>query len=130
MADSEEQQMTEEQAEIQAMFDATLKKKKKKTTTKSTKTATGESAATATDGDLKTGADGATAAQSSASAKLEGSVFELDPPNYTYEQLLERVVDFVTQNNPELVDKKRSTMRPPQLSRGKRTLSLFPLNSK
>lgn len=109
--------MTEEQAEIQAMFDATLKKKKKKTTTKTTKAATGESAATANECDLKS-VDG-TAAQSSATAKSECSAFELDPPNYTYEQLLERVVDFVTQNNPELVDKKRSTMRPPQLSRGK-----------
>jgi translation initiation factor 2 subunit 2 len=41
----------------------------------------------------------------------------LDPPIYTYNQLLNRVVSFVHQNNPELTDKKRFTMKPPQLMR-------------
>lgn len=48
---------------------------------------------------------------------LHATEFELDPPIYTYNQLLNRVVSFVHQNNPELTDKKRFTMKPPQLMR-------------
>jgi len=41
----------------------------------------------------------------------------LDLPTYTYLQLLQRVTDFLHQNNPELTDKKRQSMKPPQLMR-------------
>jgi hypothetical protein len=46
------------------------------------------------------------------------NIFETDPPNYDYTLLLNRVVDAIHQNNPELADKKRFTMKPPQLMRG------------
>lgn len=96
--------------EVAAMFDLKQKKKKKK------KKTTDASA----DGDnTKADADGSATAAGSAASSGNGEVgaFELDPPNYSYQQLLNRVVDFIYQNNPELTDKKRFTMKPPQLMR-------------
>lgn len=95
--------------DVAAMFDLTVKKKKKKsdgTSKKKDKTASAETAPQD---------ENVTPNQSEGSSS---GVFELDPPIYTYEQLLNRVVDFVHQNNPELTDKKRFTMKPPQLMRG------------
>jgi hypothetical protein len=60
-----------------------------------------------------------------ATKPISSIIDELDPPPYTYDQLLERVVGFVHQNNPELIDKKRSIMKPPQLSRGNFLINLF-----
>jgi len=88
--------------DVLAMFDKSLKKKKKK------KKATVEGEGATGEESGKTGAD-----ESSSGP----AVFELDPPTYTYSQLLNRVVDAVHQNNPELADKKRFTMKPPQLMR-------------
>ncbi len=67
-------------------------------------------------------AEGAVTGEVGSSSSV--NVFELDPPTYSYTQLLNRVVDFIHQNNPELTDKKRFTMKPPQLMRGN---SLFVL---
>lgn len=99
---------TEEQLpdEFAAMFSLDQKKKKKSS---KKKTAEEAPAATADENAAPNPAEGEAAAV---------GVFELDPPIYTYEQLLNRVVDFVHQNNPELADKKRFTMKPPQLMRG------------
>lgn len=91
--------------DVLAMFDKSLKKKKKKKTTKKEE---GDTAEAGGDENAKKAAD------DSSGTSL---VFELDPPTYTYSQLLNRVVDFVHQNNPELADKKRFTMKPPQLMR-------------
>lgn len=89
--------------EVAAMFDLTQKKKKKKK--KVTE-------------DVVKSADKTEASEAKAGAASSGATnYELDPPIYTYSQLLNRVVDFVTQNNPELTDKKRFTMKPPQLMR-------------
>ena len=46
-----------------------------------------------------------------------GGVLGVDPPQYTYSQLLNRVVDFLHANNPDLIEKRRYTMKPPQLMR-------------
>jgi translation initiation factor 2 subunit 2 len=93
--------------DVAAMFDLSMKKKKK-TTKKKDKVAVADT-------------DGAPQ-EEGAIITIEGAsssgAYEFDPPIYTYEQLLNRVVDFVHQNNPELTDKKRFTMKPPQLMRG------------
>ena len=94
--------------EVAAMFDLTLKKKKKKSSSKEKKSA---------DVDATKEASGEVATGDVASSSGAG-VFELDPPPYSYTQLLNRVVDSIQQNNPELTDKKRITMKPPQLMRG------------
>lgn len=95
--------------EVAAMFDLTQKKKKK---AKKPKTET------ATDGDGAKEGSGEGAVSGDVASSSGAGVFELDPPNYTYTQLLNRVVDSLQQNNPELTDKKRITMKPPQLMRG------------
>lgn len=101
--------------EVAAMFDLSQKKKKKK---KTTKTEGGDDAVKG--GDATEGAVSTEVGSSSSAA-----ICEMDPPNYSYTQLLNRVVDFIHQNNPELTDKKRFTMKPPQLMRGNPTLQYF-----
>ena len=93
--------------EVAAMFDLSLKKKKKKKT---------KTEKTEADAPKETAGEGGDAVDSEVAAS--STEFELDAPIYTYAQLLNRVVDFVHQNNPELTDKKRFTMKPPQLMRG------------
>lgn len=104
-----------------AMFDLTQKKKKKKPKKEATGPATGEG-----DAELPTAAvddSGGTAVSKAGAAAeiLSVSIYELDPPTYTYSQLLNRVVEFVHEKNPELTDKKRFTMKPPQLMRGNKS---------
>ena len=81
----------DEEAVVAAMLD--LKKKKKKKKTKVEDTSTEEA------GQVMTAA------------------IENDPPPYTYPQLLQRVVDLLHQHNPELAEKKRATIKPPNILR-------------
>ena len=37
--------------------------------------------------------------------------------DYSYEQMLDRIMDMLNANNPELMEKRRHTMKPPQLMR-------------
>ena len=83
--------------EVAAMFDLTQKKKKKKAKKVEISEEHEEEAA---------GGEAPTSAS------------DLDPPQYTYTQLLNRVVDFLHLNNPDLIEKRRYTMKPPQLMRG------------
>jgi hypothetical protein len=99
--------------DVAAMFDLTMKKKKKSTKKK-------DKVVADTDGAPQE--EGAVITIEGASSS---GAYEFDPPIYTYEQLLNRVVDFVHQNNPELTDKKRFTMKPPQLMRGLFSQILF-----
>jgi hypothetical protein len=86
-----------EDEDIAAMFDLKKKKKKKKKVV-----------------DEGEGADGS-AVQQLAGTPQE---FILDPPTYTYSDLLQRAVDLLHQHNPEYTEKRRQTMKPPQLMRG------------
>lgn len=102
-----------EEQNLDSMFDLKKKKKKKKTT---------DSSDAKAGGDVEV-APAAASSEATTSSNVEVSTssaltFELDPPNYSYTQLLNRVVDSINQNNPELTDKKRFTMKPPQLMRG------------
>jgi len=96
--------------EVAAMFDLKQKKKKKK---KKVEVVEELVAVVDAGGDATSMAGGLEAVGGSVLG-----IYELDPPKYTYSQLLNRVVDFIHQNNPELTDKKRFTMKPPQLMRG------------
>jgi hypothetical protein len=56
-------------------------------------------------------------------SSTEGCVsqeFVMDPALYSYSDLLQRAVDFLHQHNPEYTEKRRHTMKPPQLMRGRR----------
>jgi len=109
-ADFEDKAAAEDD-EVAAMFDLKLKKKKKK---KKVETESGESG----------GADAGGAAEGDA-GEAETPVLpssagatDLDPPIYTYGQMLNRVVELLHQNNPEMLEKRKYTMKPPQLMRG------------
>jgi hypothetical protein len=93
---------------VAAMFDLSQKKKKKKK-----KPVDGEEG-----GSEK-------AAGSSSDKANAGPLVDPDgPPTYSYKQLLQRVSDLLAQNNPELTDRRRPTMKPPQLMKGRFTYLL------
>mmetsp|Transcript_18236 Transcript_18236/g.18302 ORF Transcript_18236/g.18302 Transcript_18236/m.18302 type:complete len:237 (+) Transcript_18236:114-824(+) len=89
--------------EVAAMFDLTQKKKKKKKKV--------------VEAPLPGAPEGATEAGTGITNAQSGISEVTDRPTYTYSQLLDRVTDFLHENNPELTDKKRHTMKPPQLMR-------------
>ena len=91
--------------EVAAMFDLKLKKKKKK------KKVTEEVSDTTDSMDTpQSAADG---------GKKSTNDKECEKPDYSYNTLLNRIVDLLHHNNPELSEKRRFTMKPPQLMRGK-----------
>lgn len=53
------------------------------------------------------------------------SITKLDPPTYIYTQLLDRAVFLLHEHNPEYTEKRKHTMKPPQLMRGKRVILLL-----
>jgi translation initiation factor 2 subunit 2 len=121
MSDTEPTANMDEEADIAAMLDLSKKKKKakKKKDSKKDKDKSDKkpkSSDSATD-------DAAMAAQQ---ARLleEHTKFDTDFPDehdrkaeYSYSDLLDRVVDIITTNNPDLIEKKRRNMKPPQLTR-------------
>jgi translation initiation factor 2 subunit 2 len=95
----------EEEADVAAMLDLSKKKKKKK------KKTTDEMSEAAAPVD-----------QSEQQQRLreQDEAQENDDPNdrkaeYSYDELLDRVVSLLQANNPELVEKKRTRIKPPQL---------------
>lgn len=104
--------ISEEQAELSVMFGA---KKKKKTTTKKS---AGDAAATEGENAAETTASAEVASSSAAAVSAEPekpaeAVFRC----YDYEFLLNRVMTLVQQNNPELVEKSRTKIPPPNVQR-------------
>lgn len=113
MASDDENSANEEEADVAAMLDLSKKKKKKK---KKSKSADGGDDSTTAAAATKSGVD------LNEQQKLlleQDAAQELDENNttlnYTYDDLLERVVDLLTANNPDLVEKKRTRIKPPQL---------------
>jgi translation initiation factor 2 subunit 2 len=124
-------QAEEEETDVAAMLDLTSKKKKKKKKTKQ-----GASEKSSKSSTTKTTTDTATTtATPSSSSNLDFSqqqalLLEQDQLQeqacggsssassslYTYEELLDRVVTLLNQHNPDLVDKKRRNIKPPQLT--------------
>jgi translation initiation factor 2 subunit 2 len=103
-----------EEADVAAMLDLSKKKKKKKKKTKETSGASsGTTATKATDSDEA-------ASEQERLLKEQDAAQELDDPNdrkadWSYADLLDRVVDLLQANNPDLVEKKRTRIKPPQL---------------
>ncbi|CAB9498318.1 Eukaryotic translation initiation factor 2 subunit 2 [Seminavis robusta] len=105
----------EEEADVAAMLDLTKKKKKKKK--KKAVAATSEKSSGETGGDAGVPVDASE--QQRLLAELDAAQDVGDPndrrADYTYEELLERVVDLLQANNPDLVEKKRTRIKPPQM---------------
>lgn len=100
----------EEEADVAAMLDLSKKKKKKKKKEKEEKS--DSSSAKAGSG---TDLDG-----QAAMLAEQDQAQEVDDPydrkaDYTYEELLDRVVDILQAKNPSLVEKKKRNIKPPQL---------------
>mmetsp|Transcript_32578 Transcript_32578/g.71838 ORF Transcript_32578/g.71838 Transcript_32578/m.71838 type:complete len:244 (-) Transcript_32578:57-788(-) len=115
----------EEEAEMAAMLDLSKKKKKKK----KSKDKEGKSSKSKS----SSGEDGAAAAAeatSEADLSAQKTLIEEDEArqevtedpydrkgNYEYSELLDRVVGILHAHNPDLIEKKRRNMKPPQLTR-------------
>eukprot|EP00341_Mesodinium_pulex_P000129 CAMPEP_0116960220 /NCGR_PEP_ID=MMETSP0467-20121206/45809_1 /TAXON_ID=283647 /ORGANISM="Mesodinium pulex, Strain SPMC105" /LENGTH=121 /DNA_ID=CAMNT_0004647863 /DNA_START=27 /DNA_END=389 /DNA_ORIENTATION=- len=88
--------------EVAEMFALDKKKKKKKPKKADDAAAAG-------------GSGEGEAARPSAADAAQGYLTEADPPAYSYNELLERAVDFLHQHNPEYSEKRRYNLKPPQL---------------
>jgi translation initiation factor 2 subunit 2 len=120
MADEDDKTVgSEEEADVAAMLDLSTKKKKKKK--KVTKKADGDAAVVS--GDSPKGGDVTEQQrllleQDNAQEFNDGSDIQNDEDRkavYTYDELLDRVVGLLQANNPDLVEKKRTRIKPPQL---------------
>lgn len=109
MADDEEKELAE-------MLDLTKKKKKKKKKDKKEK----ETAAAAA-GDEEDRFAEQRRRMVELEAALDGGAADGDPldrrADYSYEDMLDRVMGILHAQNPDLIAKKRRTMKPPQVQR-------------
>jgi translation initiation factor 2 subunit 2 len=123
MADTEStMSVPDEEADIAAMLDLSKKKKKAKKSKSSKKDSKEKSEKKPKSSD--SGADDAAMALQQARLAEENVNFDNEFPDehdrkaeYSYSDLLDRVVDILTSNNPDLIEKKRRNMKPPQLTR-------------
>lgn len=102
----------EEEADVAAMLDLSKKKKKKKKTG-SSKKSKDEGAEGAGDADMSEQQRMLQEEDEKQDAIVED--VEDRKADYSYGELLERVVDLLQTNNPDLVEKKRTRIKPPQL---------------
>eukprot|EP00544_Gedaniella_sp_CCMP2646_P015058 CAMPEP_0202486502 /NCGR_PEP_ID=MMETSP1361-20130828/5067_1 /ASSEMBLY_ACC=CAM_ASM_000849 /TAXON_ID=210615 /ORGANISM="Staurosira complex sp., Strain CCMP2646" /LENGTH=238 /DNA_ID=CAMNT_0049115679 /DNA_START=17 /DNA_END=733 /DNA_ORIENTATION=- len=112
MSDEEEDKAAApaEEADVAAMLDLSKKKKKKKKKSKDTTTKANDDTATQ---------DG-TSEQELLLQQMDKEQELPDPfdrkADYTYEDLLDRVVNIIQVQNPHLMEKKRRNIKPPQLT--------------
>lgn len=109
MSDNEDDTKDEE-TEMMDMLDLTSKKKKKKKSKKKE----------SEDAPANEGASAETMNEQQALLQQQDEDQEMDDGNdrradYSYDELLDRVVDLLQANNPDLVEKKRTRIKPPQL---------------
>jgi len=99
----------DEEADVAAMLDLSKKKKKKK------KKDTGDKKSSS-----KAGSNGADLSGQAAMLAEQDQAQETEDTydrkaEYTYEELLDRVVDILQKNNPSFNEKKKRNIKPPQL---------------
>ena len=115
----------EEEADVAALLDLSKKKKKKKSTKAGTadgkKKENNEKASTvAVAVSASTGLSPEMIEEQRRMLQEQDAAQEIDDPedtkaSYSYADLLDRVVDLLQANNPDLVEKKRTRIKPPQL---------------
>ncbi|KAL3924943.1 MAG: hypothetical protein SGILL_000733 [Bacillariaceae sp.] len=103
----------EEEADVAAMLDLSKKKKKKKKKTAESKTSGGGGDGKISDADMS--AQGALLAEQDSAQDVVEDEFD-KKAQYNYDDLLNRVVDLLQTNNPNLIDKKKRNIKPPQLT--------------
>lgn len=104
-----------EEADVAAMLDLSKKKKKKKK-----KVAGGKDKSSAAEAPSTGGATPFDSAEQQRILAELDEAQEVGDPNdrkadYTYDELLERVVTLLQANNPDLVEKKRTRIKPPAM---------------
>jgi len=106
--------MADDEEDIQAMLDLTKKKKKKKKSKDKDKGSSSKSKK------LSEGSDNLNEQERMLMEQDEAQDVNEDPydrkAQYSYEELLDRVVNVLQANNPDLVEKKRRNIKPPQLT--------------
>eukprot|EP00558_Chaetoceros_sp_UNC1202_P010711 CAMPEP_0197238106 /NCGR_PEP_ID=MMETSP1429-20130617/4706_1 /TAXON_ID=49237 /ORGANISM="Chaetoceros sp., Strain UNC1202" /LENGTH=250 /DNA_ID=CAMNT_0042697207 /DNA_START=71 /DNA_END=823 /DNA_ORIENTATION=+ len=125
MAESDPPVASNEEADVAAMLDLTSKKKKKSKKSKSKKESKEKSEKS---GSKSSGGDDAADDAYYADQRIrlaeDMEAFDKENPDeydhkadYIYGDLLKRAHDMLESNNPDLVEKKRRNMKPPQLTR-------------
>ena len=103
----------EEEADMAAMLDLTKKKKKKKKQGSGKKSK--DEAADGAGGDADMSEQQRMLQEEDEKQDAMVEDVEDRKADYSYGELLERVVDLLQTNNPDLVEKKRTRIKPPQL---------------
>lgn len=110
------EEANDEEADVAAMLDLTKKKKKKKSKNKEKSSSSSKSSS----GDGVQKLDNLSEQQRILMEQDEAQDVNEDPfdrkAEYNYEELLDRVVNLLHANNPDLVEKKRRNIKPPQLT--------------
>lgn len=118
----------DEEADVAALLDLTTKKKKKKPKAAgvgskkdgATSSAASSGGAAVSNGGSNTGLSPELIQAQKELLQEQDAAQETNDPedtkaNYSYADLLDRVVDLLHANNPDLVEKKRTRIKPPQL---------------
>lgn len=117
----EKEDKVEDEGDLSAMLDLSKKKKKKKKKDKEKgEKSSSKSSSKAANGDDSN--DALTAQiqllhETDAGFEAEHVDEHDKKADYSYGELLERVVEILHSNNPDLMEKKRRNMKPPQLTR-------------
>ena len=111
-----EEDKAKEEAELAEMLDLTKKKKKKKKKDKKEKESSSSAAATGGDDDARFDEQRRLILEQENAHGEENDVHDRKA-EYTYEDMLDRVMGILHAQNPDLIEKKRRTMKPPQLTR-------------
>uniref|UniRef100_A0A7S3L6C2 Translation initiation factor IF2/IF5 domain-containing protein n=1 Tax=Amphora coffeiformis TaxID=265554 RepID=A0A7S3L6C2_9STRA len=117
MADEDERNQAEEEeeeADVAAMLDLKGKKKKKPKKNKKESKGSGDDAAGGA-GDVDMSEQQRMLQEEDENQDAAVEDVEDRKADYSYGELLERVVDLLQTNNPDLVEKKRTRIKPPQL---------------
>jgi translation initiation factor 2 subunit 2 len=114
-----EEDKANEEAELAEMLDLTKKKKKKKKKDKKEKESGGGDDAAASSGgddDARFAEQRRLILEQETAHGEENDTYDRKA-EYTYEDMLDRVMGILHAQNPDLIEKKRRTMKPPQLTR-------------
>jgi translation initiation factor 2 subunit 2 len=120
MASDDDTVGSEDEADVAAMLDLSKKKKKKKKVTKKVEGDATAAVISGGDSSLKdvTEQQRLLLEQDNAQEFNDGNDIQNEEDRkavYTYDELLDRVVGLLQANNPDLVEKKRTRIKPPQL---------------
>jgi len=121
MTESVDDKPKDAESEMAAMLDLSKKKKKKKKKDKTTDSSKGVADSTTKSSTASSVSDSSLLAEQNRLLQLIQEEAKHDPfdrkADYTYPELLDRIMNLLHRHNPDLMEKKRRNMKPPQLTR-------------